>query len=79
MKLFAAFSLTFLAYAIFFSTHGAPNSDDGFILSLAYRISQGEIPHKDFIYVRPAGSLYLHSIWFALPQGWAYFAARLSY
>src|SRR5664279_1051071 len=42
-------------------------SDDGVILAQSWRIIQGEVPHKDFISVRPALSGYLHSIHFYAP------------
>jgi hypothetical protein len=66
-------------YAAFFCTHGFPGFDDGFILSLSYRIAAGEVPHRDFIYVRPAGSVLLHTVWFLFPANSVFLAARLSY
>lgn len=37
-------------------------SDDGVILAQAYRLFNGEIPHKDFISIRPVFSGILHGI-----------------
>ncbi len=45
---------------LFFSWIGFNPTDDGFILSLSRRILDGEIPHKDFIYIRPALSPVIH-------------------
>lgn len=42
-------------------------SDDGVVLAQSYRVLTGEIPHKDFISIRPAASAYLHAIYFNLP------------
>jgi len=41
-------------------------SDDGFILAYSRRILDGQIPHRDFISIRPIGSALLH-----LPVVWA--------
>lgn len=37
-------------------------SDDGVILAQSYRLIQGQIPHLDFISIRPVGSAILHAI-----------------
>lgn len=41
--------------------------DDGFILAQSRRILSGQIPHRDFISPRPAGSALLHTVDFLLP------------
>lgn len=43
-----------------FSWIGFNPTDDGFILSLSRRILDGEVPHKDFIFIRPALSAVIH-------------------
>ena len=45
---------------IFFSWIGFNPTDDGFILSLSRRIIDGQFPHRDFIYIRPAFSPVIH-------------------
>ncbi len=42
-------------------------TDDGVVIAQSWRILNGEIPHKDFISIRPAGSGYLHTIHFFSP------------
>jgi len=42
-------------------------SDDGVILAQAFRIFNGEIPHKDFISLKPTLSGFIHSIHFYSP------------
>ena len=42
-------------------------SDDGVILAQSFRILQGQLPHADFISIRPAGSPLFHLLAFALP------------
>jgi hypothetical protein len=46
---------------LMFSKYGFNPTDDGFVLAGSRRILNGEIPHKDFIWIRPTGSLYLHA------------------
>lgn len=51
--------------------------DDGFVVGLAWRLVQGELPHRDFIYVRPPGSIFLHAIpLMLLPARWVMLAER---
>ncbi len=40
-------------------------TDDGFVLAGSTRILWGEVPHRDFLSIRPPGSFYLH-----LPEAW---------
>ena len=43
-----------------FSSLGFNPMDDGFILASSRRLLDGEIPHRDFISIRPVGSPLLH-------------------
>jgi hypothetical protein len=52
---------------MWFGGTGLASPDDGFILAQSRRILQGQIPHRDFISPRPAGSALLHTIDFLLP------------
>ena len=45
---------------LLFSKLGFNPTDDGFILAYSRRILQGEIPHKDFISIRPVLSPIIH-------------------
>ncbi|MEN4017737.1 MAG: hypothetical protein PQ968_04725 [Methanobacterium sp.] len=45
---------------ILFSKLGFNPTDDGFILAGAKRILEGQIPHLDFISIRPVGSHFFH-------------------
>ncbi|MFA6128033.1 MAG: hypothetical protein WC699_12060 [Bacteroidales bacterium] len=49
------------------SKEGFNPSDDGVILAQSYRMLQGEVPHRDFISIRPAGSAVMHLIHFFSP------------
>lgn len=46
---------------ILFSQLGFNPTDDGFILAGSRRILDGQVPHRDFISIRPAGSYFLHT------------------
>ncbi|MEA3449352.1 MAG: hypothetical protein U9Q98_13030 [Bacteroidota bacterium] len=48
-------------------TEGLNPSDDGLILAQSWRIILGQVPHLEFISIRPVGSGVLHSIHFLLP------------
>lgn len=56
------FFLLPVIYFLLYGFHGFCDTDQGFIPALSYRISLGEIPHLDFIYVRPPLSPILHSL-----------------
>lgn len=50
----------------FVQLQGFNPSDDGVILAQSFRILNGQIPHVDFIAIRPAFSAYLHTLDFML-------------
>lgn len=45
---------------VLWSGIGFPGTDEGFVLAQSRRILEGEIPHLDFVTIRPAGSAFLH-------------------
>jgi hypothetical protein len=45
---------------LLFSSLGFNPTDDGFILASSRRLLEGQVPHRDFISIRPAGSALLH-------------------
>lgn len=49
--------------------YGLSLTDDGVILAMSNRISEGQIPHFDFFTIRPAGSAYFHSLFINLDFG----------
>lgn len=50
-----AFGLAFICHLVF-SRFGFNPTDDGFILAASRRIVEGQVPHMDWITMRPAGS-----------------------
>jgi len=61
---------------VFFGYH---QTDHEFINSLAYRVSLGELPYKDFDYVRPPLTIYLHSLSFIFFPDNAILIGRIIY
>lgn len=51
----------------YIQNEGFNPTDDGVIIAQSYRIINGEIPHKDFISIRPVMSGVLHTLNFYLP------------
>src|SRR5882672_5280432 len=54
-------------------------TDDGFVLAQSRRILAGQIPHRDFIAIRPAGSAYLHVLDLLLGGEHTFLVSRLFY
>ncbi len=72
LSLFCTFICAIIVGLIFYFTEYVSNegfnpSDDGVVLAQSYRIINGEIPHNDFISIRPVFSGVLHTIHFASP------------
>lgn len=53
-------------YVFFIGRFGLEDSDSGFIVGMGWRIVNGELPYKDFFYVRPPISIYLSSLYLRL-------------
>ena len=49
-----------LAWA--YAPYGDSGNDEGFILGLSWRVANGQLPYRDFIYIRPPGSILLHAL-----------------
>lgn len=54
-------------FVSYVENEGFNPSDDGVVLAQSFRVLNGDIPHKDFISIRPVASAYLHAIYFNLP------------
>ncbi len=65
-----------LALHLAYSWMGYNPTDDGFVLAYARRILEGQIPHRDFISIRPAGSAYLHAPLVLLAGKYTYWLSR---
>ncbi|WP_146171830.1 hypothetical protein [Flavobacterium magnum] len=56
------FALVVAFYCLVLARFGFENWDSGFINGFSWRLLQGEMPYRDFIYIRPPFSIYLHAI-----------------
>lgn len=65
-----------LAAHLAFSRFGFHPTDDGFVLAYARRLLDGEVPHRDFVSIRPVGSALLHAPWLVLGGDHALLLAR---
>ena len=66
LSIFAGTVLLYIILGII-PSEGFNPSDDGVILAQSYRLLQGQVPHLDFISIRPVGSAALHCIHFLSP------------
>ncbi|MBN1406002.1 MAG: hypothetical protein JW946_05730, partial [Candidatus Omnitrophica bacterium] len=62
---------------LLFSYMGFNLTDDGVLLAGCRRILEGEIPHRDFISIRPAGSYILHLPFVFFDQEYTFWISRL--
>ncbi len=69
--------ITFIAISWLLSIYGFNPTDEGTVLSLSRRLLMGEIPHKDFISIRPVGSGILHIPELFLGNNYVFFISRL--
>jgi hypothetical protein len=67
-----------LIYFLLIGRYGWGDQDDGYMLGFAWRVHNGRLPYRDFIYILPPVSAFLHSIWFDLfPAKFLYAGTRL--
>ena len=59
-----------------FSALGFNPTDDGFVLAASRRLLDGEVPHRDFIAIRPVGSAVLHMPWLLFGGDATFWLAR---
>lgn len=68
-----------VAAHLVFSWRGFNPTDEGIVLAGARRILAGQIPHRDFIFIRPALSMVLHLPEVALGGQYVIWLSRLSF
>lgn len=52
-----------LAWLLLFTPYGMDTTDFGYFYGYGWRILNGQIPYRDFTYIKPAFSLYWHAGW----------------
>lgn len=59
----AAAILTPLAYLVLYTPYGMDTTDFGYFYGYGWRILEGQVPYRDFHYIKPALPLYWHAFW----------------
>lgn len=60
-----------LFYLFTYTPFGMDTTDFGYFYGYAWRILQGQMPYRDFAYIKPALPLYWHALWMWLtPENW---------
>lgn len=52
-----------LAYLVLYTPYGMDTTDFGYFYGYAWRILEGQMPYRDFSYIKPALPLYWHAFW----------------
>ncbi|EGY25599.1 putative membrane protein [Desulfovibrio sp. A2] len=69
-----------VAYVAGYAPYGMDTTDFGFFYGHAWRILQGEVPYRDFFYVKPPLSLYWHAFWLWLtPERFSVLAGKAGF
>lgn len=54
------------AYLVLYTPYGMDTTDFGYFYGYAWRILDGQMPYRDFSYIKPALPLYWHALWLRL-------------
>jgi|JYMV01.1.fsa_nt_gi hypothetical protein len=70
------FYLLCVCYIIFYMPYGLEGSDTGYIFGSSWNIYNGQLPHRDFIYTRPAIPAFFHTIFLFISETYGYVIDR---
>lgn len=69
-----------LFYLFAYTPYGMDTTDFGYFYGYAWRILQGQVPYRDFSYIKPALPLYWHALGMWLtPPNWQVLAAKAGF
>lgn len=69
-----------ILYFAFYTPYGMDTTDFGYFYGYAWRILQGQIPYRDFFYIKPCLPLYWHAFWLALtPENYEVLAGKAGF
>lgn len=69
-----------LFYLCRYTPYGMDTTDFGYFYAYAWRILQGQVPYRDFFYIKPALPLYWHAFWMWLTPGqWQILAGKAGF
>src|SRR5690606_15927963 len=63
-------------YIIFYMPYGFEGTDTGYIFGSSWNVYNGQFPHRDFIYTRPAIPAYFHTIFIFISETYGYLLDR---
>ncbi len=63
-------------YIIFYMPYGFEGTDTGYIFGSSWNVYNGVLPHRDFIYTRPAIPAYFHTIFLYISETYGYLLDR---
>lgn len=67
-------------YLVCYTPYGMDTTDFGYFYAYPWRILQGQVPYRDFFYIKPAFPLYWHAFWLWLtPQNWEILAGKAGF
>jgi hypothetical protein len=65
-----------LGFFVAVGIDGLNLKEDGYLLTLAERVARGEVPYRDFAYIRPPLPILIQAGWLLLTPGYAVAASR---
>lgn len=69
-----------ILYLVLYTPYGMDTTDFGYFYGYAWRILKGQIPYRDFSYIKPAFPLYWHAFWLWLtPREWEILAGKAGF
>ncbi len=71
------FFLTGIIYIFLYAPYGFEGSDTGYIFGTSWNIYNGQFPHRDFIYTRPAIPAFLHTVFLFISETYGYLLERI--
>lgn len=70
------FYLLGLLYLLVYLPYGFEGTDTGYIFGSSWNIYNGQLPHRDFIYTRPAIPAYFHTVFLYISETYGYLLDR---
>ncbi|MDE7242088.1 hypothetical protein [Desulfovibrio sp.] len=62
----AVAALVPVAYLFLYTPYGMDTTDFGYFYGYAWRVLEGQMPYRDFSYIKPALPIYWHAFWLGL-------------
>ncbi|MGB1450827.1 MAG: hypothetical protein ACPG7E_03825, partial [Marinirhabdus sp.] len=73
------FFLLLIAYIAVYMPYGFEDGDMGAIFGISWSMYLGQFPYRDFVYIKPPFSPYVHSLPLYISEEYAYIFNRIGY